>query len=314
MKFYVVVTDNAWFNFLSLRLPDEVNFWRPSGLGSFQAVPTGSLFLFKLHYPDNFIAGGGFFVRYANLPLSLAWEAFGEKNGAISIEELRLHIEKFRAKKPREHDPVIGCTILANPFFFEREDWIPAPADWSPNIVQGKTYDTDQEVGRDLWSKVQERLQVLHVQQPIDKTYDVPVVAEEMARYGTEFLSRARLGQGAFRVLVTEAYMHRCAITGEKTLPALEAAHIKPFSKSGPNMTANGILMRSDLHKLFDLGYISVTPDLHIEVSRKIKEKYENGRDYYVLHGKALVVTPVAPNDRPSGQFLQWHNENVYLG
>jgi putative restriction endonuclease len=78
--------------------------------------------------------------------------------------------------------------------------------------------------------------------------------------------------------------------------------------------TANGILMRSDLHKLFDLGYISVSPDLHVEVSRKIKEEYENGRDYYALHGKVLVVTPTAWDDRPSGQFLQWHNQNVYLG
>lgn len=140
------------------------------------------------------------------------------------------------------------------------------------------------------------------------------MAAEEAARYGAEFLTRARLGQGAFRVLVTEAYARRCAVTGERTLPALEAAHIKPFSKSGPNLIANGMLMRSDLHKLFDLGYISVTPDLHVEVSRKIKEEYENGRDYYALHGKVLTVTPAAPNDRPSGQFLQWHNQNVYLG
>jgi len=314
MKFWIGVTDNKWFEFLSARLPDEVNFWRPSGLGSFQAVPTDSLFLFKLHYPHNFIAGGGFLVKHSNLPLSLAWEAFREKNGAASLEELRLRIEKFRAKKPREHDPAIGCTILANPFFFERKNWIPAPSDWSSNIVQGKTYDTDQEIGRQLWIKVQEQLQVSHFQRQIDRAGGTPLAAEEEARYGVQFLTRARLGQGAFRVLVTEAYARRCAVTGERTLPALEAAHIRPFAKSGPNLTANGLLMRSDLHKLFDLGYISITPDLHVEVSRKIKEEYENGRDYYALHGKALVVTPAAPNDRPSSQFLHWHNQNVYLG
>ncbi len=314
MKFWIGVTDNKWFEFLSARLPDEVNFWRPSGLGSFQAVPTDSLFLFKLHSPHNFIAGGGFLVKHSNLPLSLAWEAFGEKNGAASLEELRLRIEKFRAKKPREHDPVIGCTILANPFFFQRKDWIPAPSDWSSNIVQGKTYDTDQEIGGQLWMKVQEQLQISHLHRQIDKAGIAPLAAEEEARYGTQFLTRARLGQGAFRVLVTEAYARRCAVTGERTLPALEAAHIMPFAKSGPNLTANGLLMRSDLHKLFDLGYISVTPDLHVEVSRKIKEEYENGRAYYDLHGKALVTTPAAPNDRPSSQFLHWHNQNVYLG
>lgn len=314
MKFWIGVTDNKWFEFLSARSPDEVNFWRPSGLGSFQAIPTDSLFLFKLHSPYNFIVGGGFFIKHSNVPLSLAWEAFGENNGATSLEELRLRIEKFRAKKAREHDPVIGCTILANPFFFDRRDWIPAPSDWASSIVQGKTYDTDQEVGRDVWIKVQERIQVSSLQQQIAQTDTAPLVAEEEARYGTQFLTRARLGQGAFRVLVTEAYARRCAVTGERTLPALEAAHIKPFSKSGPNLTQNGLLMRSDLHKLFDLGYMTVTPKLHVEISRKIKEEYENGRDYYVLHGRQLAVIPAALKDRPSDLFLQWHNQNAYLG
>jgi putative restriction endonuclease len=314
MKFWIGVTDNKWFEFLSTRTPDEVNFWRPSGFGSFQAIPTESLFLFKLHSPYNFIAGGGFFIKHSNLPLSLAWEAFGEKNGAASLEELRVRIEKFRSNKPRVHDPVIGCTILANPFFFERKHWIPAPSDWASSIVQGKTYDTDQEIGRDIWTKVQDRLQVSYVQEQIGTMGRTPVAAEDVARYGAEFLTRARLGQGAFRVLVTEAYARRCAVTGERTLPVLQAAHIKPFSKSGPNVTENGLLMRSDIHKLFDLGYVSVTPELHIEVSRKIKEEYENGRDYYALHGKQLAVIPATQKDRPSDQFLQWHNQNVYLG
>ncbi len=142
----------------------------------------------------------------------------------------------------------------------------------------------------------------------------IPLAADGAGRYGSEFLTRARLGQGTFRILVTEAYTRRCAVTGERTLPALEAAHIKPFSKSGPDLILNGLLMRSDLHRLFDLGYVSVTPERCIEVSRRIKEEFENGRDYYALHGKKLVVIPSASNDQPSAQLLQWHNENVYLG
>jgi putative restriction endonuclease len=200
MKFWIGVTDNKWFEFLSARSPDEVKFWLPSGLGSFQAIPTDSLFLFKLHSPYNFVVGGGLFIRHSNVPLSLAWEAFGEKNGAASLDELRVRIEKFRAKKPQEHDPVIGCTILANPFFFERKDWIPAPPDWSSNIVQGKTYDTNEEVGKHVWIQVQERLRASHLQQTA-VTSAMSVAAEDMPRYGAEFLTRARLGQGAFRVL-----------------------------------------------------------------------------------------------------------------
>jgi len=92
MRLFVGVTDNNWFNFLS-RLPsasgaglDEVNFWLPSP-ESFQALAPGELFLFKLHRTaetgnKDLIAGGGIFVSYSILPLSLAWQAFGEKNGA----------------------------------------------------------------------------------------------------------------------------------------------------------------------------------------------------------------------------------------
>ena len=314
MKFYVGVTDNKWFEFLATRTPDEINFWRPGGSGSFQAILPGAPFLFKLHSPDNFIAGGGFFVSHSNLPLSLAWEAFGEKNGAASLEALRAMIEKFRSNKPREHDPIIGCTILANPFFLQRQEWIPAPSNWAPSIVQGKSYESEERIGAQLWAEVQARLARVEPAEAFSQADGASLQAEESPRYGAEFLTRARLGQGAFRVLVTDAYARRCAITGERTLPALEAAHIQPFAKSGPNVTANGLLLRSDLHKLFDSGYLSVAPDLSVEVSRKIKEEYENGRDYYALHGRKLVVVPATQKDRPSSQFLGWHNSNVYLG
>ncbi len=225
--------------------------------------------------------------------------------------------DKFRSNKTRRHDPIIGCTILMNPFFFKKEEWIPAPSDWASNIVQGKTYETNNEIGKTLWMEVCTRLNRLNAQDyplAIDHSEKSFFAADPENLYGTEYLTKARLGQGAFRVLVTDAYSRRCAVTGERTLPALEAAHIKPFSKTGPNLTSNGLLLRSDLHKLFDQGYISVTPALYVEVSRKIKEEFENGRDYYAFHGEKLAVFPSIPNERPASHFLEWHNNNVYLG
>ena len=85
-----------------------------------------------------------------------------------------------------------------------------------------------------------------------------PDLVSYAARYGAEYLTRARIGQGAFRVLVTDAYQRRCAISGERTLPVLQASHIRPYSDEGPHHVANGILLRSDLHTLFDRGYITV--------------------------------------------------------
>jgi putative restriction endonuclease len=89
-----------------------------------------------------------------------------------------------------------------------------------------------------------------------------------------------RLGQGAFRLLVTDAYQRRCAVTGERTLPVLDAAHTRPYAELGPHRLENGILLRKDLHALFDAGRVTVTPSLELRVSRRIREEFENGRDY----------------------------------
>ena len=111
---------------------------------------------------------------------------------------------------------------------------------------------------------------------------------------------------------MTDAYSRRCAVTGEKTLPVLEAAHIKPYALEGQHRVNNGILLRSDLHKLFDLGYVTVTPDLHLEVSQKLKAEWENGREYYAHHGQPLKFHPTEEWNRPSRELLTWHNENRF--
>lgn len=67
----------------------------------------------------------------------------------------------------------------------------------------------------------------------------------------TPQIVRPRLGQGAFRIVVTDTYERRCAVTGERTLPVLEAAHIKSYADGGAHDITNGLLLRSDLHTLF---------------------------------------------------------------
>ncbi len=90
----------------------------------------------------------------------------------------------------------------------------------------------------------------------------------------------------------TEAYHRRCAITGEKTLPVLNASHIKPYSKEGPHIASNGLLLRQDIHTLFDRGYITINKDHVVEVSKRIKADYGNGKEYYAYHGKPLSNIP----------------------
>ena len=134
-----------------------------------------------------------------------------------------------------------------------------------------------------------------------------------MERFGTPVLVRPRLGQGAFRLLVTDTYDRRCAVTRERTLPALDAAHLRPYAEGGMHEVTNGLLLRRDIHSLFDRGYVTVTPELRFEVSRRIKEEFENGRDYYALHGRS-VQPPDDVLRQPDRQALTWHNEHRYLG
>jgi putative restriction endonuclease len=304
MKIWVGVTDEDWFNRLSTLRPDEVNFWQPSGSRTFRALQPGELFLFKLHSPKNFIVGGGHFVRYSQLPASLAWDAFADKNGVGSFDELRVRIRRYRWEDDAI-DPVIGCNVLAEPFFLREDEWIPVPQSWAPNIVQGKSYDTETTEGRALWESIQRAVT------GYGRVEESSVIDEYSGenRFGTEYLTRGRLGQGAFRVLVTDAYERRCAVTGEKTLPVLEAAHIKPYALNGPHRVSNGILLRSDLHKLFDLGYVTVTPDLRLRVSPRLKAEWHNGPEYYAHHGEPLRFRPADPASLPSPEFLNWHNE-----
>jgi len=305
VRAFVAVTDNDWFDFLSRRPDlDEVNFWTPSGK-PLAHMSLGQPILFKLHAPHNYIAGGGFFSTFSVLPASIAWETFGEMNGAPTMPEMRRRIERHRrvAADPRQ-DYDVGCTILADPFFLDRSRWIPPPGDFHANVVRGKSYDLREGSGRELWEQVLgARALIRHA---AAERIDGPM-------YGGEIAVRPRLGQGAFRVLVTDAYERRCAVTREKALPVLQAAHIRPVSAGGVHSLDNGLLLRSDIHALYDRGYVTVTPDLTFRVSRRLKDDFDNGEPYYPLSG-STIWAPSDESRKPSEKLLEWHADTVYKG
>jgi putative restriction endonuclease len=302
----VAVTDKDWYQFLEGRPDlDEVNFWQPGGNRVFGTLKAGEPFLFKLHYPDNAIVGGGFLAHASLVEAGVAWDAFGEKNGAPSYAEMRRRIERYRrAPSDPRASYQIGCIILVEPFFWSRPDWIPAPADFSRNIVQGKTYDLTTPTGSRLWQRVIERLQV-------GRGGRVAEPDEAVRRRPVEVLQR--LGQGAFRILVTDLYERRCAITREKALPVLQAAHIQPVASGGSHRLSNGLLLRSDIHTLFDRGYLTVTPGRRVRVSHRLKADFDNGEHYYQLEGSTLWV-PQSPEAQPRRDLLEWHSDTVFRG
>ncbi|MBA3656172.1 MAG: HNH endonuclease [Gemmatimonadaceae bacterium] len=309
-KAFVGITDSEWFEFLANR-PEltEVNFWQPGGKVLFSALAPGDLFLFKLHSPNNYIVGGGFFETASLLPVSIAWETFGPMNGVASLEELRRKVERFRrTASPSNEDYTIGNIVLQNVFFFHRTAWIPSPRDFSLNIVQGKGYDLDTGTGRELAAALEVSLnggQLVSTQR---------TVAEGMVSrmFSDPVLGRRRLGQGGFRIRVTDTYERQCAVSGEHTLPVLEAAHIKPVSRGGEHKISNGLLLRSDIHTLFDRGYVTITPDLRFRVSGRLNEDWQNGKVYYALDQRPIRL-PTDAACSPDREMLEWHGQSVFL-
>ena len=67
------------------------------------------------------------------------------------------------------------------------------------------------------------------------------------------------------------------------------------------------------MHTLLDCGYVTVTPDLKVKVSRRIREEYKNGRDYYAFDGRPVRL-PSRAGLAPSREYLEWHASNVFRG
>lgn len=305
----VAVTDFGWYEFLSRHPSAEVNFWTPSDRRRF-AAPEFSPFFFKLKAPHRAIAGFGFFAQWSSLPPWLAWECFGTGNGCSSLGEFEERLTEIRtrigyvASNPRAH---VGCILLVQPVFFPREAWVAQPKDWHDRTVSSQGYNLTEGEGLRVWSECLERSSETTLPPHLPQVAGPPA-----PRYGTPYVITPRRGQGTFRVAVTDAYGRSCAVTGEHSLPALEAAHIRSFAHEGPHEARNGLLLRADLHRLFDKGYATVTPGLRLEISERLRADYSNGRSYYPLHG-SQVRPPEDTRHRPAQEFLAWHNDHVYL-
>jgi putative restriction endonuclease len=308
----IAITDYGWYAFLSARPHiTEVNFWTPSARAGFRAEPF-SPFLFKLKAPDNAICGFAYFAQYSRLPDWLAWETFGAGNGCESFQEMRERIREIRSRIRYDEatgSDEIGCIQLVQPTFISPAAWVPQPADWKARTQRYARYDLSTGEGLRVWASCLSAAEAASGQRSREP---VPL-REDAPRYGTPQLIAPRLGQGTFRVAVLEAYSRACCVTGEHSLPALEASHIRPYASQGPHEVSNGLLFRADLHRLFDKGYITVTPELCLRVGSRLRDEFHNGRSYYPLDGTRLRV-PGIDALKPSPEYLRWHNEHEFLG
>lgn len=113
-----------------------------------------------------------------------------------------------------------------------------------------------------------------------------------------------RQGQPQFRAELLEAYSRRCAVTGTDAIQALEAAHIRPFAGPDTNHIQNGMILRSDIHSLFDRGLVGVEPD---DYSVVISDVLSNSS--YSDYEQMRIRLPKEKKNRPSADALWQHLE-----
>ncbi len=133
-----------------------------------------------------------------------------------------------------------------------------------------------------------------------DQEFDARHVEDERKKVLRSIVRRQ--GQSRFRKALICAYQGQCAITGCIVTELLEAAHIHPYMGEQTNKVTNGLLLRADIHTLFDLGLIHISPTtLKVLVSGKLK-----GTEYESLHQKSLNL-PLRAEHHPNIEALQWH-------
>jgi putative restriction endonuclease len=313
---FVANTDRAWFDFFAGRSHvgrvDEVNFWLPRATTPMREMAAGELIFFRLKKPDYAIAGYGFFAHFQALDLDLAWQTMGEKNGDPTRERFFERIGRYRGIDlllPNAPRAPIGCTILRDAVFWPPERWIPwaTERNWHPNIVQGRTERDPASI-----AILMAAVRLDHMQPPAELMTEPFQLLDEDDRSWAIRGQALREGQGTFRLRLLKAY-GRCAITGEHTPIVLDGAHIQQYLGPRSNHLQNGILLTKEFHALFDAGYVTITPDLKVRVSERLRLDWQNGHRYYPYDGKPLISVPSDAMLAPSRDALAWHGQHRFL-
>jgi putative restriction endonuclease len=319
MEPFVALTDKAWFDYLrGIAVDgrvDEVNFWSPKSVRPIKKFTPGEPVFFRLKKPWFAIAGYGFFAHFSSLGLREAWDYFGRKNGDPDEASFRDRLGRYRGVNladPRAPEAPLGCTVLRDAHFWPDSQWISWGHEqgWFTNTVRGATVN-DPGHAMNLLDRVVQDARLVETRAEWEPSFHLVQADERRFR---EARARTREGQGTFRTRLLDAYGRRCAVTGERTEPVLDAAHIQPYLGPASNHVQNGLLLTKEFHTLFDAGFVTVTPDHEVRVSAALRDRWSNGKRYYEYDGRRLTSLPRTEGERPSSDALLWHTEHVFKG
>ncbi len=264
--------------------------------------PGSLILLFTVDDKHLHIVGGGYFLGWRDCGIKEAWELYGVHNGAYSYQDFVAEV----TNRGGNEQSVLQMALLAHTFMFDAADYVLIP-DELINELSDKhvfTLSLSEPLGRYLHSRVIERRDNYIGNDGSDWQGMYYAASHRNSKaYVAEFYSR-----------VLNAYDFRCALSGVRARPVLSVAHIQPFYDSKFQKSSNGVVLRSDLHQLFNDGYITfVYKDngnrLVAKVSQTVRAAY--GDDYMQYDGKELIL-PKDRNSWPEPKYVLWHNNNCF--
>ena len=297
----IAPTDLDWFELLRGELPTaEINFWTPTPW-NISRLEQGDRFYFLLKAPYRKIGGYGHFRYYENMSAREAWNRFGKDNGVDDLAELVARTAKYAYRHSATFvptdDPEIGCIILDRAVFFKVSGFF-TPEEHGKSfpreVVRFKYFDEDCD-----------EHSIRGVEPPVGDPEPFRLVDYKRSNYKTRWV-RDRVGQAAFRQKVLAAYGYRCCVTGEGSLEVLDAAHIQTYVNRESSHVPNGLALRTDFHKLFDAGLITIDDDYHLVVSDRL-----DSRSYAAYHGQEVLI-PDESFHQPSKEALEAHRTVVF--
>ncbi|MBP8661613.1 MAG: HNH endonuclease [Mesotoga sp.] len=275
----LALTDVEWFKYLREWQPPIINFWTPTAWAVNKINP-GDLFYFFLKSPYRRVGGYATFVYSVRFTLADAWKKFANGNGEASLDRV---LERLRSiNKAIDPDSIIGCIILKDAVYFSDKDFIAVEE-------LGTTFSLGIQKFKYLTGAAYE-----------ENTRDSVALREH---FGREYsYGRARVASGAFRESLLNIY-GKCMVTGADYPLVLMAARIDPDSED--NNPRNGLLLRSDIHTLFNANLLTVNQDYRVELSQILENTSYEG-----LEGKGIYM-PKEPGLYPSQEALKKRRERL---
>ncbi|RDI05494.1 HNH endonuclease [Flavobacterium sp. AG291] len=293
--FAISPTDKDWYNYLKQnQFNSYINFWTPTPW-NISRLKEGNRLYFMLKSPIRKIGGFGEFVEYKNMTAEAAWNEFGYRNGRESKADFLNGIQKYIDKNSDKYGKrllnsfsyQIGCIVLKNCQFWD-EEYYKLPAEYNIEFAnQVVTIKYYEEYDSFLQSDFE------------NDSFDLVQEPRERKKQ----LTNIRNGQGAFKGKILKAYRNACCVTGETIPELLEAAHIQQYKSKTSNHVQNGLLLRVDIHRLFDNNLIFIDGDYVIHVSDLV------GNEYYKRFDGKKITLPDIESEYPSTEALELKRE-----